>query len=468
MDDDTPHHPWRQQTTTARLLLVLVGVVLLASGTLLGWLILTDRARTLLAAQQANTVLARSLAEQGEHVFESIDVLLRYLANQSDPADPAPLAGFRARYAESVPFLRNVARLDTRGIMVTSSHFPAVIGRSFAIRDYFIAHRDHAALGLLVSPPLVSPADQHSRILTLSRRLNTPQGAFAGVIVASLSLDRLEQFYHSLDLLDGQSITLLERDGAAVVQIGQRDDASPLRSEHWLTAAPYGIVINRTLDSALADWRERCRFSVLVALAANGLILSLALLLIRRLRQEANLHQQIRHQATHDPLTGLYNRAEFDLRLQHACAAVEASDETIEHALLYIDLDHFKAVNDRGGHLAGDELLRQIAQRLHAHARSSDVAARMGGDEFALLLHDCPHAKAVEIGNALVATLRAYRLHWGEQHFSVGASVGVATITAGCGGPQTVMRQADSACYAAKARGRGQVAHGAGDDLKAT
>ena len=164
------------------------------------------------------------------------------------------------------------------------------------------------------------------------------------------------------------------------------------------------------------------------------------------------LTQQIRHQAAHDPLTGLINRREFELRLDAACRI--ADDQNRTHALLCIDLDRFKIVNDSCGHLAGDELLRQVARLMTEHTRQRDVLARMGGDEFALLLEDCPLPKAAEIAGALVSAVGEFRFVHGTQAFSIGASIGVAPVPPGNGGPQVVLSRADRACYAAKDAGR--------------
>ncbi len=180
----------------------------------------------------------------------------------------------------------------------------------------------------------------------------------------------------------------------------------------------------------------------------------------RELREAENrrAHQAaeatIRHMAYHDSLTGLVNRAEFERRLN---AAVESARETGEiHALLYLDLDQFKLVNDSCGHLAGDELLRRLARNLQGHIRGSDTLARLGGDEFGVLLKSCPLDRAERIARVLLETIRDYPFIWGERTFRVGVSIGLVQVN-GDEGAQGLLSLSDMACYAAKDGGRNRV-----------
>ncbi len=172
----------------------------------------------------------------------------------------------------------------------------------------------------------------------------------------------------------------------------------------------------------------------------------------RRAHQEAEA--TIRHMAYHDNLTGLVNRAEFERRLE---AALEEADQIGDvHALLYLDLDQFKLVNDSCGHLAGDELLRRLVQRLQPRIRDSDTLARLGGDEFGLLLSNCPLTRARAVAEDLLTSIRDYLFVWGERSFKVGASIGLVKVSAGQDA-QALLSMADMACYAAKDRGRNRV-----------
>jgi len=164
---------------------------------------------------------------------------------------------------------------------------------------------------------------------------------------------------------------------------------------------------------------------------------------------------KLSHQASHDALTGLLNRQAFETRLQQLLENTQ--QENSHHTLCYMDLDQFKIVNDTCGHTAGDELLRQLAVELRAQVRGSDVLARLGGDEFGLLLEGCSLDMSDIIVGKLLQVVRDFRFRWQEQTFSVGVSIGVVSIHAGCGDLMEIMRAADSACYAAKDGGRNRI-----------
>ena len=157
------------------------------------------------------------------------------------------------------------------------------------------------------------------------------------------------------------------------------------------------------------------------------------------------------HEASHDPLTGLRNRRYFWVSIE------EALRPTVEtgrrHALLFLDLDGFKAVNDVYGHSAGDCVLTALAERLRVSMREGDVLARLGGDEFAVLLHDCSPPAALQVGHNILEAVRSLRVAWDEgTELGVGASIGVAACVPG-EDPDEVLQRADAACYAAKKRG---------------
>ena len=171
--------------------------------------------------------------------------------------------------------------------------------------------------------------------------------------------------------------------------------------------------------------------------------------------QRRRVARKLSHQATHDPLTGLVGRSEFEERLARVLA--EAGAGVAEHALCYLDLDRFKIVNDTCGHEAGDDLLRKIGSLLGGRLRSRDTLARLGGDEFGVLLEYCSLTKAEEIAGALQRAIADFRYVWGERSFSVGVSIGVVPITAASGRTADVLRAADDACYAAKETGGNRV-----------
>lgn len=164
---------------------------------------------------------------------------------------------------------------------------------------------------------------------------------------------------------------------------------------------------------------------------------------------------QMSYKASHDALTGLWNRSEFELIATRLLHSARVSHQ--QHALLYLDLDEFKLVNDICGHLAGDQLLRQLSSLLSGNTRKSDTLARLGGDEFGILLDGCPLERAREIAQHLVDTVRSFRFEWDDKRFSVGVSVGLVAITGRATDLQELLAGADAACCLAKDKGRGRV-----------
>jgi diguanylate cyclase (GGDEF)-like protein/PAS domain S-box-containing protein len=178
------------------------------------------------------------------------------------------------------------------------------------------------------------------------------------------------------------------------------------------------------------------------------------LVVCRDVTERRSLEQQLVHQATHDDLTKLINRREFEIRLRHMLSV--DSDNKHNHVLCYLDLDQFKVINDTCGHVAGDELLRQVAGLLAQQVRSCDTLARLGGDEFAVLMEDCPIDKAEYLANRLRETIEAFRFQWHSRRFAIGVSIGVVPIKS----QHTIeeaLSLADSACYAAKDQGRNRI-----------
>jgi len=167
------------------------------------------------------------------------------------------------------------------------------------------------------------------------------------------------------------------------------------------------------------------------------------------------LSQQLTYLASHDALTGLVNRREFENRLQRVLDTARGSHT--EHALCYLDLDQFKVINDTCGHVAGDELLRQLGTLLAERVRKRDTVARLGGDEFGVLLEHCPMPQATRIASVLHQAIEEFRFLWEGRSFRIGASIGLVPITAASAGITSVLSAADAACYAAKDQGRNRI-----------
>jgi diguanylate cyclase (GGDEF)-like protein/PAS domain S-box-containing protein len=243
----------------------------------------------------------------------------------------------------------------------------------------------------------------------------------------------LEQVFTCLDETTGQPQSL------SLKQLPLADQPQ--------TLATTGRLINRKNQERIID------YSTSPICDAQGGVHG-AVLVLRDITHQRRLSQQLHWQASHDALTGLTNRNEFERLLQEVTQ--QPLTRSTQHTLCYLDLDRFKIVNDTCGHLAGDELLRQISGLLQQQVRGSDVVARLGGDEFGILLYDCSPEQGSAIAQVIRHAIQKFRFLWEGQSFTIGVSIGITCID-GSLPPTEVLRQGDLACYWAKHEGRNRV-----------
>lgn len=172
----------------------------------------------------------------------------------------------------------------------------------------------------------------------------------------------------------------------------------------------------------------------------------------RDVSERRQMNAQLNFQASHDALTGLYNRYAFETKLAESIQ--NATGPASRSTLLYLDLDQFKIINDTCGHAAGDELLQQLGREFHNVLRSGDTLARLGGDEFGILLHNCPISGGRRIAEALLKTTAEYHFSWHKHTFRVGLSIGITELNESTLDLQQALREADIACFTAKRQGR--------------
>jgi len=177
--------------------------------------------------------------------------------------------------------------------------------------------------------------------------------------------------------------------------------------------------------------------------------------LLQEINERKRAEEALSFQATHDPLTLLINRSEFERRLERVLNT--AHKKPSEHALCYLDLDQFKVINDTCGHMAGDELLRQLGQLLLGSVRKRDTLGRLGGDEFGVLMEHCTLSQARRVADNLCMAVERFRFVWKKRVFHIGVSIGLVPVTESSESVANVMSAADSACYAAKDDGRNRV-----------
>ena len=180
-----------------------------------------------------------------------------------------------------------------------------------------------------------------------------------------------------------------------------------------------------------------------------------AVLVFHDVTTQRKMANEMSYRATHDSLTGLLNRVEFEYILAELLKNVR--EPILEHALLYIDLDQFKIINDTCGHGAGDEVLKQVATVMAGCIRNTDILARMGGDEFAIILERCDAESAVRIAELIRSSIDEYRYQHINRRFHIGASIGLILIDRPWPSVNSLIQAADSACYTAKEGGRNRV-----------
>ncbi|WP_188036536.1 EAL domain-containing protein [Pseudomonas sp. EZ-C24] len=183
---------------------------------------------------------------------------------------------------------------------------------------------------------------------------------------------------------------------------------------------------------------------------ATGIVL-----VLHDMTQERQYIANLSWQATHDALTGLANRREFEYRLEQALNGL--ARQPGRHALMFLDLDQFKLVNDTCGHAAGDELLRHICAVLQSGLREGDTLARLGGDEFGVLLENCPQEQAERIAEQLRQAVQSLHFVWKGRPFITTVSIGLVSMAQAPGTLEASLRAADMACYMAKEKGRNRV-----------
>jgi diguanylate cyclase (GGDEF)-like protein/PAS domain S-box-containing protein len=253
-------------------------------------------------------------------------------------------------------------------------------------------------------------------------------------------------------LLGKPSSEILGRSLGDVIELVDEGDrkslGDPVR-QTLTTGARVNVGRRGMLVSADGDGERSIELTVSPMRDATGEVDG-TVIALRDVSDLRGLTRAMSYQATHDGLTGLVNRLEFEHRLEEA---LEATKGGARHVLCYLDLDRFKAVNDECGHVAGDNMLREIAAIIKEAVRDSDTVGRLGGDEFGVLLAGCPLEKGRQIADDVVRAVNDHRFIWKDKIFTVGVSIGLVEVTSESTSIEDLLHAADSACYVAKNQG---------------
>ena len=312
-----------------------------------------------------------------------------------------------------------------------------------------VRHESDAVHHVVTFRDVTSRKQFEDALATEKRKLQTTLAAIADAVVTVLADGRVEfvnaaaQELLGIELMDaygapvGEVLRLLDGDANAIDVLAHREGETVCRGFGHLRTN------SGTVDVAYVASR--------IDADEGGTVV-----VLRDVTAENRIAMRLSFEASHDPLTGLQNRRAFAERLEEAVRGARDSGE--HHAVGFLDLDRFKVVNDRFGHAVGDRLLREIGHVMGRVVRGGDVLARIGGDEFALLLANCRIDDARRVAEKLRAAVDAYRIEHHGEVLDVGVSIGLAPIEADTPGAAQALADADAACYQAKSAGRNAIA----------
>lgn len=463
--------------------LLLAGSVIVP--TLLGLVAAWQDRERLLAEGHADAVRVAALAR--EHALKVTETNLLVLNRIEDRVHGLDWSAILARQE---PLHHELRSIDEQIEQISALHLVTPEGRIAAVSTVFPAPavpiRDrsyfqrHAAgeQGPLFGEPIVSRISGRLGF-TVTRRRNAADGGFDGIVFGSFLPDYFERHWRTVAANRDLSVVLLRSDGVVLAEMPRQlqpgsaiqadgelmraigrapeevatmrwtDDKMRLVSIARVGDHPLHVVAALPLSTIEARWHQHS--AIISALAILSSVCLCSLTLHARRRSRSAQDAMIMHMATHDSLTGLPNRAHLEERLGKILSSPTERSSYI--ALLMIDLDRFKPVNDLHGHAAGDLLLQLVAKRLRSAARDGDVVARLGGDEFVIVATFEDAAGAEVLAEHVVSGLQD-PFNLGGVVVQIGGSVGVALSAPETSFAEVLAQRADAALYRAKAEGR--------------
>lgn len=482
--------------SAARGLKAFVVVVCLVILGLEGWRDWSEREQEIDRISAETLNLAKSLVQHAEDTFVVADSLLVDVVDRVESGGALPdsikrLDAFLIERVQSLQRIKSLSVYEDDGFLLTSS-LPGHRGKVNALDQRFFRHHRESPSGDWFLGPLIRDPLGGDWVLTLSRRIDKPDGSFGGVVQASIPPRYFANFFGRFDVGTQGSITLIHKDGTLLTRypyidraigadlsnepafrqgkgsgsyefVSPVDGVARMGGYHRNHIFPIGVLSAVGRDEALAGWNREFVFRIVVIGIIVATIATLGWNLSAELRRREEVEAELSVLAVTDGLTGLANRRMFDKQLETEW--LRASRERSPVSLLLVDVDQFKAYNDIYGHQAGDECLRIIAKTIASAARRpGDLAARYGGEELVVLLPDLDEAGAAAMAEDIRAKIEALRV----QHeanmpsqiltVSIGSATRVPTLDRSRIGPTHLITLADAALYRAKQDGRNRVA----------
>jgi len=500
--------PLRNSSVTTATIFFLILVCSVLTG-LMGWTIWQERSDQLAESKITTDNMARSLARHADDTFKAADTSLLGLSERvAFDGTSQPMLDRLHRLlvlrVQELPQLQGLSVMDKNGLRLVSSLTGKDENINNSNREYFQYHLHHDTSG----PHIGIPFQAHSSgewVIPLSRRLNDASGDFAGVILATLSIQYFTDFYQTFDIGNEGAITLVLNDGIQIARqpllpdsLGKNLSRGPLYKAYMasngsgsamiksnqdgierlngyqrLTYYPLFITVALSKYEILSSWRRLFIVRGLITLGIIILLVVAGTRLINQIKMRIHAEEEAKNArdalqelnatleklAQQDGLTGLANRRKFDEVLDASMQLARRS--ALPLAIILIDVDYFKKFNDLYGHVAGDECLRRVGKVIKdCERRSCDLAARYGGEEFVVLLPDTDLAGALVVAEAIRKAIRALKI----EH--IGNTAGVVTISAGVDvvtnltdqiSADMLVSAADKALYEAKASGRDKI-----------
>lgn len=445
-------------------------------------------------ARDAVQNLAISLQKEIEHNLDVYQLAMRDVAASVQTANIAQLPP-NVRQRVAFGSLRDAKELgvlfatDAAGNLVLDSRSIEPRKVSVKDRDYFQIHQRQPSAGLYISAPFRPYiSDDASPRIALSRRLEDKNGDFAGIVAGTLRLSYFGQLFEDSILGRHDTITLLRTDGAVLMRqpfhesdIGQSlaggrafpplvqsdsgiyigmavlDHIERLYAFRRIGSYPIIVAVGFSTDDIYAGWRKRAIAIGVVSAILNALFILLSLMFSRQLSKRLTMERRLQRLAWFDSLTGVPNRAKLHKEALRILTDANRNGSTL--AVLFIDLDRFKRVNDTQGHAAGDEVLSEIARRLQRLLQIGDVIGRLGGDEFLVILTECDVLKAKQVAGRILHAVYQPIVIDSQQdtRITISASIGIALSPHDGEQTDILLRNADLAMYQAKSAGRNQV-----------
>lgn len=445
-------------------------------------------------ARDAAQNLVLSLQKETERNLDICQLALRdVVASMETPGirQFTPDAGqlLASNMANNVKELGAIFATDAAGNSIFDSRWALPPKLNVSDRDYFQVQQQQKGTSLYLSKPFVPRAGNSGQpSIALSLRLDDAKGRFAGIVAGTLRLSYFHQLFEDSILGEHGTLTLLRTDGTVLMRRPyHRDDIGstlagghsfpPLvQSDHgtYVDVAvldhierlysfrrignyPLVVVVGLATDDIYAGWRKRAFAIGVVTVILDALTIMLCLMFSGQLRRRFAMERQLNTLAWFDALTGLPNRAQ--LNKETLRILTDANRNSSQFAVLFIDLDRFKRVNDTQGHSAGDEVLSEIARRLQNCVRDEDVIGRLGGDEFLAILQNCDVHRAANVAGRILQALYqpiTVNIKY-DTSITLSASIGVSLYPHDGQDADTLLRNADMAMYKAKGTGRNQV-----------